>query len=278
MPIKSLCLGLIVEETAISDRALSYVASLASVFGVHVTVKIGVPQFAAMGNLMLPGIGGVVAEANAMRRGRADTLAKTLHAIMSNAGISADIEVTQDDYYSVRDWILHACRVSDLAALTRSEEILPLERDLLEEILFSSGRPLLLVPPNAPISAKIDKVSFAWDGGQRSARAAGDATALLPSGTQVEVVCVSGDRDTTKQVAGWDVSRNLARHFAEVGVVEISAGEAGVSAAILQQIKASSAKILIVGAYGHSRLREVVLGGVTHDMITGAPLPVLMSY
>jgi nucleotide-binding universal stress UspA family protein len=277
MPTKSLCLGLIVEETAISNEALSYLASLASAFDAHLTVKIGVPQFAPMGNLMLPEMGGMVAEANAMRRGRADALAKTLDAMLSDGGVSPDIEVIHDAYYVVRDRILRACRVSDLATLTRSQEISPLERDLLEEILFSSGRPLLLVPPNAPDSAKIDKVSFAWDGGQRAARAAGDATALLPSSTQVEVVCVSGDQDTTKQVAGWDVSRNLARHFAEVSVVELLAGEAGVSAAILEQTKASPT-LLIMGAYGHSRLREVVLGGVTHDMITSAPLPVLMSY
>jgi nucleotide-binding universal stress UspA family protein len=278
MSLRSLCLGLVVEETTISEKALSYVASLASRSAAHLTVKIGVPEFAPMGNLMLPEIGGMVAEANANRRGRADALARKLEAMLSTTGVSPDIEVIQEAYYVARDRILRACRVSDLAVVTRSERISGLERDLTEELLFSSGRPLLLVPPNAPDQAALDIVSLAWDGGERAARAAGDAAALLPPSATVEVVCVAGDRDNKKQVAGWDICRNLARHFSTATVAAIEAGEGGVSAAILSQANSSGASLLVMGGYGHSRLRQVVLGGVTHDMVTTAPLPVLLSY
>src|SRR5215207_1181426 len=241
MPIKSLCLGLVVEETTISDEALSYVASLASRSAAHLTVKIGVPEFAPMGNFMLPEIGGMVAEANANRRRRADVLAKKLEAMLSATGISPDIEVIQEAYYIARERILRACRVSDLAVVTRSDPISGLERDLTEELLFSSGRPLLLVPPDAPDRASLDTISLAWDGGERAARAAGDAAALLPPSATVEVVCVAGDRDNKKQVAGWDICRNLARHFSTATVVAVEAGEGGISAAILTQAKASRA-------------------------------------
>jgi nucleotide-binding universal stress UspA family protein len=198
--------------------------------------------------------------------------------MLSATGVSPDIEVVQEAYYVARDRILRACRVSDLTIVTRSDPISGLERDLTEELLFSSGRPLLLVPPNAPNQATLDVVSLAWDGGERAARAAGDAAALLPPSARIEVVCVAGDRDKTKQAAGWDICRNLARHFTAATVATVEADDGGVSAAILAQAKASGASLLVMGGYGHSRFRQVVLGGVTHDMIASAPIPVLLSY
>ena len=278
MPITSIWLSLLVEEVTPSSTALDYAFNLAAASEAHLQAIVGTPLFPAAGSLLLPEIGGLVDEANASRRNRAEQLAEILRSRATDERISADIEIIAEPYYLLRDHLVEAGRLADLVVIPRSAPISGLERDLVEEMLFSSGRPILLLPSACAPLATLDNACLAWDGSGRAARASGDARALLPRDTRIDVACVSSDRNASKRLGGSDISRTLARHFYNVGVSSIAADDRTVSEALLAYAKDTGASLLIMGGYGHSRLRETILGGVTLDMMSEAPLPVLMSY
>ena len=89
---------------------------------------------------------------------------------------------------------------------------------------------------------------------------------------------VTGERDKSGEITGTNMSRHLARHGIEVEIKRIAAGSVDVQSAILAHAADSGADFMVMGGYGHSRLREFILGGVTRSILASMPVPVLMSH
>jgi nucleotide-binding universal stress UspA family protein len=121
-------------------------------------------------------------------------------------------------------------------------------------------------------------VLICWDGSRPAARAIADAIPFLTRASAIEVVVVTGERDKSGELTGANMSRHLARHGVNVEIKQIAAGSSGVQSAILAHTKSSGADFLVMGGYGHSRLREFILGGVTRSILGAMPVPVLMSH
>ena len=169
-------------------------------------------------------------------------------------------------------------RVFDLAVATQAEpESLGAEDLVVEGALFESGRPVLVVPfiQTAPIS--LERVLLAWDGSRQAARACADSLPLLMRAGRVDVVTVTGDRPKDGELAGADIAQHLARHDINVEVKRISDG-GGIGETLLSYAAASGGNLLVMGGYGHSRLREFVLGGATRGILDAMTLPVLLSH
>jgi nucleotide-binding universal stress UspA family protein len=154
----------------------------------------------------------------------------------------------------------------------------PLEDLIIEAALFEAGRPVLVVPYIQKGTLALDRVMVCWDGGRNAARAVGDAMPFLRRAKAVEVVIVQGDAGKSDEIAGADIGEHLARHDLEVEVKRIVAKDGGVMDTILSHAADVGTDFLVMGGYGHSRLREFILGGVTRGILATMTVPVLMSH
>jgi nucleotide-binding universal stress UspA family protein len=149
---------------------------------------------------------------------------------------------------------------------------------LAESLVMSSGRPIIVFPPRGTVS-QVRRVLVAWNATRESIRAVADALPLLVKAEAVEVLVADHQRrpEGHGQEPGADIARHLARHGAHVEVRRLSSGGKDVGRLLLSQAAAFSADLLVMGAYGHTQLREWMFGGVTRTVLYEAGLPVLMS-
>jgi nucleotide-binding universal stress UspA family protein len=149
-----------------------------------------------------------------------------------------------------------------------------------EPIIFGSGRPTLIIP-NARADARIfalDTVVVAWDFSRPAARAVGDALPLLEKAKQVYVVTVTNEKAITTGRSGPELAKHLARHGANVVLDIVDAAGRTIGDVLESYVSSRNANLLVMGAYGHSRVREFILGGATRSMISKPPLPILFSH
>jgi nucleotide-binding universal stress UspA family protein len=154
----------------------------------------------------------------------------------------------------------------------------PIEDLIIEAALFGSGRPVLVVPYIQKARMKLDRVTVCWDGGRNAARAVGDALPFLSRAKTVEVAIVLGDAGKRDEIAGADIGGHLARHGLRVDVKRIMAADGNVADTILSHVADAGTDFLVMGGYGHSRLREFVLGGVTRGILSSMTVPTLMAH
>jgi nucleotide-binding universal stress UspA family protein len=149
---------------------------------------------------------------------------------------------------------------------------------LAESLVLSSGRPIIVFPPRGKVS-QVRRILVAWNATRESIRAVADAMPLLAKAEAVEVLVVDHQRrpEDHGQEPGADIARHLARHGAHVEVRRLSSGGKDVGRLLMSQAAAFGADLLVMGAYGHSHLREWMFGGVTRTVLYEASLPVLMS-
>ena len=145
-------------------------------------------------------------------------------------------------------------------------------------MLFDSGRPVIFVPFIQKAGLKLDRVMVCWDGSRAATRAIADSLPFLQKAKQVEVVMVAGGKPKSDEIAGADLGQHLARHGLKVDVKRITSPDIDVPSTILSYAADSSADMIVMGGYGHSRLREFVLGGVTRGILETMTVPVLMSH
>jgi nucleotide-binding universal stress UspA family protein len=148
---------------------------------------------------------------------------------------------------------------------------------IIEAVLFETGRPALIVPYIQKGGIKLDRVMVCWDGSRSAARAANDALPFLKRAKIVEVVMVA-EKGKSDEMPGADIAQHLARHGVPIEVKPIVAAGAKVADVILSHAADSSADFLVMGGFGHSRLREFILGGVTRSILDTMTIPTLMSH
>ena len=151
---------------------------------------------------------------------------------------------------------------------------------VVEQALFTSGRPVLVVPFAGRFETVGRRVLIGWNASREAARAVHDALPLIAQAEAATVLAVNprpGPGGHGEE-PGADIARHLARHGLKVGVDRISAPGVGDADLILNRAAELSADLLVVGAYGHSRFREMVLGGVTRTLLRQMTIPVLMSH
>jgi nucleotide-binding universal stress UspA family protein len=152
------------------------------------------------------------------------------------------------------------------------------EEMIAEGALFGSGRPVVVVPYIQNSGIKLDRVMIAWDASRSAARAVADAMPFLHKAGAVEVVIVASEPPKSDEVPGADIGQHLARHDLNVEVKRIVSTDMDVANTLLSHAADISADFMVMGGYGHSRLREFVLGGATRGILTSMTVPVLMSH
>jgi nucleotide-binding universal stress UspA family protein len=181
------------------------------------------------------------------------------------------------------DEVARRARTADLLVLGQADPDHPLPprgRHLIEDGLMKSGRPLLIVPFAGGFSTIGTNVLIGWNGTREAARAAHDALMLIEPTAAVTVLTVERGRSAeVDEVPSADMAEHLARHGLKVSAARTVA-DASISDAdaLLAYASDTSADLLVVGGYGHSRARELILGGVSRALLDHMTLPVLMSH
>ncbi|NKK78584.1 universal stress protein [Rhizobium leguminosarum] len=212
------------------------------------------------------------AEAERLSGDNGTVLGQTLRDYAKKAEVEVEIQPFDVRQPFVAQTLAQLSRAYDLSILEASV----LMRPLIESVLFESGRPLLLFPPDN-FSGRIDAVAVAWDGGATVARALTGARLLLEQVSRVVLISVTDDKQIDERARD-----RLATALRKAGLaVDIAAVQAkGNSPASVIQAAALERKadLLVAGAFGHSRLREFLLGGVTRSLLTHLEMPTLLCH
>lgn len=173
-------------------------------------------------------------------------------------------------------------RYADMLVLTQEGdgESGPVLGGFADYAIMDSGRPVLVVPFIGASLPADGTALVAWNGSRESARAVHDALDLLALAKQVEVVVVEPGSTELADAAmpGADICEHLARHGLKAEARVIPGSDVDAGNLLLSHAADVGANLLVMGAYGHSRLREMVLGGMTRHMLLHATVPVLMSH
>lgn len=149
---------------------------------------------------------------------------------------------------------------------------------LVQSIVFQTGRPLLIVPERSHLP--FDKVTIGWNASKEAVRAVHDAMDLITAATQVDIVIVDAvpSDDGHGEEPGAGLARHLARHVRNVSVHRLDSQGRSIGEVLQAFARDRGARLLVMGAYGHSRMWEMFLGGATRDVLGNAAIPVLLSH
>ena len=225
-------------------------------------------------------------------RARADRALAMFRERLAAAGVAVEQDTPIRDAASARfhesvglitERVGRMARVHDLSVLPRpGADHRPEAGELFDEALFRSGRPVLLAPPRGADARETaaDRpgyrhVVIGWNGRAEAARAVADALPLLRRAEQVEVVTVGDEHPERPGAEG--LQRYLARHEVAARIVRLQETHE-VAKALLGHAREKGADLIVLGAYSHSRWREMIVGGVTRYMVHHSPLALFMSH
>lgn len=280
MNYKDLLLSLASYPDTTPPAAVDVAVDFAAAIGAKLSAIACEIHYAVPGSFIAPAFLNVPAMADAeAKKGRAQ----------ADAALAA-FQTAADNKGVFEERILARCLAPDLPGLLveyarlRDLTIVPAEANELadqpnaEALIFESGRPVLMLPREPRKAFALNTATVAWDFSRPAARAVGDALPLLTRAKRVHIVTITNEKriDTTR--SGPELAKHLARHGVDVILETVDAAGRSIGAALEAATRAHDSDLLVMGAYGHSRLREFVLGGATRSMTTHPPLPVLLSH
>ncbi|WP_291863629.1 universal stress protein [Bradyrhizobium sp.] len=215
----------------------------------------------------------IAGEAARSRENAAELLA-AFEAAAEKAGIPHEAIHEECLTLEIPDLLVEYARLHDLT-------IVPASSDpwFAEAVIFGSGRPTLVLPASLKRRPfRIGTVAVAWDFSRAAARAVADAMPILERATSVRIVTVINEKALHTRRSGAELAKNLSRHGLDVVLDQIDAGGSPIGEVLESWTSAQSADLLVMGAYGHSKWREFVLGGATRSLLSKPPLPILFSH
>jgi nucleotide-binding universal stress UspA family protein len=260
------------------DYAAEYAASVAATFSAYVA------GISFLYEPVIPDgtLGGVPIDLIELQREENSKAAKDavgrFEAAVKQAGISGETRILDATFGGAATLFAQIARRFDLAVVGQAQREHGASDDLMiEGALFESGRPLVVVPYIQRRGLTLERVLVCWDGGRTAARAVGDAMPFLERAKAVDIVIVAEERKND-EITGTTMSEHLARHGVAAQVKRMARGDIAIEDVILSYAADSGADFMVMGGYGHSRLREFILGGVTRGILASMTVPVLMSH
>ena len=203
-------------------------------------------------------------------------------AATSDLARPAEWRVADAGFETVTTSVLDQGRTADLIIASQADPAWD-SSSLLEDpvrLVMESGRPVLLVPNTGRNAMPPRRITVAWDGRRESARALFDAMPWLVRADDVSIVTINPEKagPAAGDLPAAEICASLARHGAKPQAVTAHAIGSDVGPEILRQAKMQGADMLVMGCYGHSRLRELILGGASRHVLAHMDLPVLLSH
>lgn len=255
----------------------NYALSVAETFGAHIVgIAFAYPVMA--GGVGLPANFSRAQQAEAQER--AESVAAAFDEATRRAGVSAETRRIEAGIGDVPTQFAQIARRFDLSIIGQFESGRdhPTKNIVIEAALFESGRPVLIVPFIQKDRLKLNHVMVCWDGSRAAARAVADAMPFLTRSGKASIVVADIQSAKSADLPGADIATHLTRHGVNVTIERIPVSKIDVSNAILSYAADTYPDLIVMGGYGHSRLREFILGGTTRGMLASMTKPTLMSH
>ena len=247
--------------TARADRGASaYAIDLAQAFNAHLTLLVVDLDVAMPGSKADP-------------RGVADALCNAAR----KAGVEC-VAITEHSHaIGIHDVLAEHARLHDVTVMGCSRDGLLSESILLERVLFDSGRPLIVIPRDFRATSPLAKIAIGWDNTAAAARALGDAKPLI-LGRSAVFLTIDGDKQLRGDVGRSALIEAAERRGIDATVAVAARGNRDIGEALQAEAQALGADLLVMGGYGHSTFKRIVLGSATGGILDALRMPVLMSH
>jgi nucleotide-binding universal stress UspA family protein len=218
----------------------------------------------------------MIRQAETASRARGEQLAAKVAEEARNAGVDVTTETVRRLASILPDIAATHARYYDYA-LCGWEAGNETSRLLAETVVFGSGRPVVLLPELHAIGS-LEHVAVAWDGSRVAARALADAGHLLRRARKISVLTVMDEKPLQEKDPGRRLVASLGKRGLDATAVGITCEDCPIESSLQDHAKELGAGILVMGAFGHSRLREFVLGGATRGVLADLRMPVMLSH
>jgi nucleotide-binding universal stress UspA family protein len=282
MEVKDILLALTTYPEATPVTAVDEAVAFAAAVGARISAIACEVKIQAPGNVLAGALLDVAALVAAEAK-KSATNAKTLLTAFQDAAEKRGV---------FQDRILEHCLTSEAPgvlveyARLRDLTIVPVpvgdyfDQWYAEAIIFGSGHPTLILPHTRKRAGAfaLDVVAVAWDFSRPAARAVADALPLLEKAKKVHVLTVANEKVIESRRPTTEFAKYLERHGVDVVLDTVDAADRRIGDILESYVTSCNADMLVMGAYGHSRIREFILGGATKSMLSRPPLPILLSH
>lgn len=265
-------------------QVLEGAATLAQLLGASLTAQI--PQITGDQKAWPPIIGAypldfpqLMNEAVVQSERNAASLAEDIGNACSSRRVPLDIRRGLANLIDTPEHLIDLARLHDLTIVPSSETDV-LGGSVTQAVIFGTGHPTLLLPSGhgAKSLHRLDKVVVAWDYSREAARAMADALPILAKAKKVHILSVLGEKGIHTTCALGDLEKYLAAHQVKYVFDQVPLKDVTISERVMSYASEVEADMLVMGAYGHSRFREFVLGGATRGVLSDPKLPVFVSH
>jgi nucleotide-binding universal stress UspA family protein len=280
MAIKDIFLPLVGEPDAAAIAAIEKCVAVAGDLGARITAMAVEEDISIRPTVAISNDLDNTAAAKAERSlSDASGLLKAFDTAAIRFGVRNEQRLSRLAASDIPENVAVCARIRDLSLVpvktddSRSEKI-------VERLIFESGRPILMCPEDlaADLPVAFDDVVIAWDHTAPAARAVADALPILQSAANVRVITATDDKTTAELVSGAELVSHLAEHGIKATFETVKIDGSSVGKVFEAYVKANTINLLVLGAYRHSRLNEIVWGGTTKTVIGRPPCWVMMSH
>ncbi len=262
-----------------SDNFCIHVAAIAQHLNADVYALILHADFPRVSSIlgdMLLDVPSLISDAKAKSRDRGLALILAMELEMKRIGIS--LRTTELECFEglFGDTVISHARYHDFVVVGIGPDDATMH-ETAEAAIFGSGRPILLVPESSP-PATFEHVMIAWDGSRVAARAVSDARDFLQRAQSITIASVTDEKTLPNDDPGNRLAEYLIRHDIEATVAQVQGRGHPIAETLQQHAREIGAGMLVMGGFGHSRMRDFVLGGATSGMLKDLRLPVLLSH
>jgi nucleotide-binding universal stress UspA family protein len=269
------------DGTEEDEIRLAHAESIAARFQAHLTGLSSnpIPEYrsAFVGE---PGylVAETVIELEERVRAEADVALARLKDRFTRIGVPSEVRNIVDFASEVPGLVTSEARWADLfvaSAPYRNSDSFVADR-IFEAVLFGAGHAIYVVPPKGRVRGDLRNVIVAWKDTRESARGVAEALPFLRASTGTRIVTV--DAEGERGEAAIDIAGHLDRHGVNVEITALEAGNRTVAEVLVDEARKMSADLIVMGAYGHSRFREWILGGATREMLETSDVPMLIAH
>jgi nucleotide-binding universal stress UspA family protein len=225
------------------------------------------------------GVSGILAADRKKSAYNARDLLSSFEMIASQRGVAHDHSLLGCRLLEIAGRLADEARCFDLTMVPLKEADAA-DQDIAERLVFESGRPVLVFPDDSKraLPASLGNVAVAWDFSRAAARAIADALPLLQQARQVRVFTVIDDKPIDKLKSAAKLTKHLARHGIDAVSEDVKSNGRAIGDVFRAYVAEHETDLLVMGAYGHSRVREFILGGATRSILDRPPSWVFLSH
>ena len=265
------------EASKQTNGPAAFAVGVAAALGAHLDVLVPYTDF------LMPGTwdgrsAEKIEQETAVRRENTTALAEAIAAQARERGVPVSTLTDWAHAFGLAPFVGDRAKLHDFTVTGVDHSIFLGERQVAEHVLFESGRPVVIVPNRHAEPFACQRVMVAWDHSRTSARAFHDSLPFLRLAEQITLVAVGGEKRFQSSPDPATIETALARKGLNARFEQIHLGDASIGSALQDHALQCGADLLVMGAYGHSRLREFILGGATREVLDDLQLPVLMSH